>query len=141
MRCDQLDGLLSLVAELKEEVERLRSIRECERELDWWSNTLAPLKQQQQMEAPREEGNPSTSCYQAKGGDLRDGGGWKQVPTQGGRKILSRPPSPSMVSLHNRFGTLEILSEEEKEEGNETNKEEDQGPPRQGHSRPGFKSL
>ena len=34
--CDQLDDLLSLVAELKEEVERLRSIRECERELDWW---------------------------------------------------------------------------------------------------------
>ena len=35
VRCDQLDDLLSLVAELKEEVERLRSIRECEREIDW----------------------------------------------------------------------------------------------------------
>ena len=44
VRCNQPDDLLSLVVELKEEVERLRSIRECERELDWWSNTLAPLK-------------------------------------------------------------------------------------------------
>ncbi|XP_074667595.1 uncharacterized protein LOC141917867 [Strix aluco] len=140
VRCDQLDDLLSLVVELKEEVERLRSIRECEREIDWWSNTLAPLKQQEQMEAPNEVGNPSSSCYQAEGGDLRDGGGWKQVPAQGGRKILSRPPSPSMVSLHNRFGALELLSEEEKEEESETNKEEDPGPPRPGHSRPGIKT-
>ena len=31
-----------------------------------------------------------------------------------------------MVSLHNRFGALELLNEEEEEE-NETNKEEDQG--------------
>ena len=139
VRCDQLDDLLSLVEELKEEVERLRSIRECEREIDWWSNTLAPLKQQEQMEAPNEAGNPSSSCYQAEGGDLRDGGDWKQVPTQGGRKTLSRPPSPSMVSLHNRFGALEPLKEE-KEEENEKNKEEDQGPPRMGHSRPRTKT-
>ena len=34
-RCDQVDDLLSLVAELKEEVERLRSIKECEREIGW----------------------------------------------------------------------------------------------------------
>jgi len=33
--CDQVDGLLSLVAVLKEEVERLSSIRECKREIDW----------------------------------------------------------------------------------------------------------
>ena len=117
VRCDQLDELLSLVAELREEVERLRCIRECEREIDWWSSTLAPMKQQEQMEAPNKAGNPSSSCYQAEGGDLRDGGGWKQVPAQGGRKILSRPPSPSMVSLHNKFGALELLNEVEKEEG------------------------
>ena len=75
MRCDQLDDLLSLVAELKEEVERLRSIRECKRQIDWWSSTSAPLKQQEQMEAPEEAGDPSSSCYQAEAGDLRDGGG------------------------------------------------------------------
>ena len=93
------------------------------------------MKQQEQMEAPNEAVNPSPSCYQAEGGNLRDEGGWKQVPTQGGRKIPSLPPLPSMMSLHNRFGALELLSEEEKEEGKETNKEEDQGPPRPGHSR------
>jgi len=30
--CDQLNDLLSLVTDLKEEVEKLRSIRECEKE-------------------------------------------------------------------------------------------------------------
>ena len=45
--CDQVNDLLSLVAELKEEVERLRSIRECEREIDWWSRTLLSLKPRQ----------------------------------------------------------------------------------------------
>jgi len=34
VRCDQVDDLLSLVAALKEEVEMLRSIRECKREID-----------------------------------------------------------------------------------------------------------
>ena len=56
--CDQLDDLISLVVELREEVERLRSIRDCEREIDWWSSTLAPIKQQEQMEAPSEAGDP-----------------------------------------------------------------------------------
>jgi len=32
--CDQVNDLLSLVVELKEEVESLRSIRECESEID-----------------------------------------------------------------------------------------------------------
>jgi len=34
VRCEQVNDLLSMVAELKEKVERLRSIRECEREID-----------------------------------------------------------------------------------------------------------
>ena len=41
VRCDQLNDLLSLVVDLKEEVERLRSIKECEREIDWWCQTLS----------------------------------------------------------------------------------------------------
>ena len=40
VRCDQLNDLLSLVVGLKEEVERLRSIRECEKEIDWWCQSL-----------------------------------------------------------------------------------------------------
>ena len=34
VRCDQGDDLLNLETEFKEEVERLRSIRECEKEVD-----------------------------------------------------------------------------------------------------------
>ena len=40
VRCEQVDELLSLVVELREEVERLRTIRECEWEIDWWSDSL-----------------------------------------------------------------------------------------------------
>ena len=45
VRCEQVDDLVSLVAELKEEVERLRAIGECEQEIDWWSNSLPSLKE------------------------------------------------------------------------------------------------
>lgn len=34
-----MDALLSKVMKLKEEVERLRSMRDCEQEIDWWSNS------------------------------------------------------------------------------------------------------
>ena len=39
VRCEQVDELLSLVVELREEVERLRTIRECEWEIDCWSDS------------------------------------------------------------------------------------------------------
>ncbi|KAK4813831.1 hypothetical protein QYF61_001835 [Mycteria americana] len=42
VRCDQVDDLLCMVAELQEEVERLRSIREAEKEIDWWCHALPP---------------------------------------------------------------------------------------------------
>lgn len=38
-RCDQVDILLCMVAELWEELEGLRSMRESEEEIDWWSCT------------------------------------------------------------------------------------------------------
>ena len=53
VRCEQVDGLVSLVAELKEEVERLRAIRECEQEIDWWSNSLPGLKERHWGETPQ----------------------------------------------------------------------------------------
>lgn len=37
MWCEQVNYLLCLVAELKQEVHRLRSITENKREIDWWS--------------------------------------------------------------------------------------------------------
>ncbi|XP_040976770.1 maestro heat-like repeat-containing protein family member 7 [Aquila chrysaetos chrysaetos] len=44
VRCDRVDDLLGLVGELKEEAERLRSIREREREIDWYG-ALEPEEQ------------------------------------------------------------------------------------------------
>jgi len=84
VRCEQVNDLLSLVAELKEEVERLRSIRERERETDLWSRTLPSLRQWQQEAAPQKAENPQPSCHRAERGRLRDGGEWKRVPARGG---------------------------------------------------------
>jgi len=85
VRCHQVNDLLSLVAELKEEVERLRNIRECEREIDWWSRTLPSVRPRQQEAALQEAEDPLPSFPKAEGGDLRDRGGWKWVPAQGNR--------------------------------------------------------
>ena len=48
---DQVNDLLSLVVDLKEEVERLRNIRECERKIDWWCQSLRALRSRQPAEA------------------------------------------------------------------------------------------
>jgi len=63
VRCDQVNDLLSLVAELKEEGEMLRSNRECDREVDWWSRTLPSLRPRQQEATPREAENPLPSAF------------------------------------------------------------------------------
>ena len=39
VRCEQVDELFSLVVELREEADRLRTIRECEREINWCSDS------------------------------------------------------------------------------------------------------
>jgi len=99
VRCDQVNDLLSLVAELKEKVERLRSIRDCEREIDWWSPSLPSLSPRQQEAAPQEAEDPLPSCHQGEREDLRDKGEWKQVPAQDSRRIPSWPPSPPQLPL------------------------------------------
>jgi len=75
-------------------VERLRSLRECEREIDWWSHTLPPLRPRQQIETSQETEDPLLSCHQAEGGDLRDGG-------NGNRSVLwaEDEPAPSLPQL------------------------------------------
>ncbi|KAK4808483.1 hypothetical protein QYF61_005800, partial [Mycteria americana] len=114
-QCNQVDDLLSLVAELKEEVERLRSIRECEREIDWWSHTLPSLRLRQQVEAPQEAEDPLPSCHQAEGRGPRRQGERKQVPARGGR-WTPRPPSPSQLPLHNRYGALDLEGQANEDE-------------------------
>lgn len=102
VRCDQVNDLLCLVAELKEEVERLRSIRESEEEIDWWGQTLLNPKGVQQ-----EMAKPCPSCHKADRTDLIDGGEWKQVPDRRGKRTLSQTPSPPLVPLTNRYEALD----------------------------------
>ncbi|KFO98751.1 hypothetical protein N300_01915, partial [Calypte anna] len=102
VRCEQVNDLLCLVAELKEDVERLRSIRDSESEIDWWSCTLSNPKEVQE-----EMGKPSLFCHQAVGANQVDGGEWKQVPHWRGKRIPSQPPPTPQVPLKNRHEALD----------------------------------
>ncbi|XP_068521222.1 uncharacterized protein [Anas acuta] len=108
VRCEQVDDLIRMVAELKEEVERLRAIRECEREIDWWSNSLQGLKERYQDETPQMGVDPLPCHHRAEGGDLGVEGEWRQVPARHGRRCPPLPAPPSRVPLQNRFEALEI---------------------------------
>lgn len=55
-RCDQVDDLLSLVANLQEEAERLKSIREFEKEVDQWKHPLLFQTQEQPPEKNKIKG-------------------------------------------------------------------------------------
>ncbi|KAJ7395043.1 hypothetical protein BTVI_158782 [Pitangus sulphuratus] len=94
--------------EFKEEVERLRSIKESEREIDWWSrsHTLSTPK-----EVQKESEKPCPSCHQADGKDQVDGGEGKQESGQRSKRIPSQPPSPSKVPLKNRYEGLDPESQ------------------------------
>ncbi|GAB0209404.1 sodium- and chloride-dependent neutral and basic amino acid transporter B(0+)-like [Grus japonensis] len=48
-RCDQVDVLLCLMSELQEEMGKLRSIRQSEKEIDQWSCALPSLVQTSQL--------------------------------------------------------------------------------------------
>ncbi|GAB0208393.1 hypothetical protein GRJ2_003305000 [Grus japonensis] len=111
VRCDQADDLLSLVAELREEVERLRSIREAEKEIDWWSQALPSLRQKQGQltDQNQGEGDPVSSPCQAEGSSLKGRSEWKQVPARRGRRTFSSlPTSPSHVPLYNMYQALAV---------------------------------
>ncbi|KAJ7408939.1 hypothetical protein WISP_117558 [Willisornis vidua] len=84
MRCEEVNDLLCLMAELKEEVERLRSIRESEKEIDWWSHILSTPKKAQQ-----EVVKPCPSYHQADRADQMDGEEWNQVPGRREHLVLS----------------------------------------------------
>ena len=100
-------GLVCLVAELKEEVERLRAIRECEQEIDWGSNSLPGLKERHQGETPQTVVDPLLCRCWAEGGD-HGAGEWRQVPARHRRQTRALPAPPPQVPLHNRFEALEL---------------------------------
>ena len=58
VRCEQVDELLSLVVEHKEQVQRLRTIRECEWETDWQSDSLACRREGCQRDNLQKSGCP-----------------------------------------------------------------------------------
>jgi len=74
VRCAQLDYLLGLVTDLRDEVDSLRNIRESEREIDWWSHALTSPKPEQGQ--PPEKGchqrDPVSSSHQDVGRDLKE---------------------------------------------------------------------
>ncbi|KFP04718.1 hypothetical protein N300_13098, partial [Calypte anna] len=111
VRCEQVNDLLSMVAELKEEVERLRSIRDSEREIDWWSHTLSTALEMQQDTV-----KPCPS-YQAADADQVDRGEWKQIPHRKGKRILPQPPPSPQVPIENRYEALD--PEDQEEDGQE----------------------
>lgn len=49
-RYDQVDDLPSLIAEIQDKLERLRSIRKSERDIDWCDHALPSLRQEHPTE-------------------------------------------------------------------------------------------
>ncbi|RMC20428.1 hypothetical protein DUI87_01280 [Hirundo rustica rustica] len=103
LQCEQVSDLLSLVAELREEVERLRSIRESEMEIDWWSSAIPSLREASDCES--EDLHASRS--QVIEGHPINEEEWKWVPAWGdNNKNFS--PSLSQVPLQNRYEVLDL---------------------------------
>lgn len=84
---------LSLVAELQDKLEMLRSIREAEQEIGGWSQSLPSLRQKR--EHPSENTQVSSPC-KAEGSSLNERRGWRQLHTWGGRQTPSLSTLPSM---------------------------------------------
>ncbi|PKU29756.1 death-associated protein 1 [Limosa lapponica baueri] len=101
---EQVNGLLSLVVELKEEVERLRTIRECEREIDWWTHSL---RVREHVEASHTLEDPPPTSHLAVEGDLEKEGKWKQVPARRSRQIPSLLLPPPELPLQNQYRILQ----------------------------------
>ena len=61
VRCNQVGDLLSLVVQLKGEVEGLRTIRECEKETGWWSHSAVTETNTAHGHLRRRGGSPTCS--------------------------------------------------------------------------------
>lgn len=110
MRCEQVACLLSVVVNLKEKVQRLRSIRKCKQEIDCWSNTVE-LARKTLGWYPPVVVDPLPCCCWVEGDNLREEEDWKWDPAQNHRQPPSWPTSVPQVPLHNRFEALELEGE------------------------------
>lgn len=75
-RCAQVEELLRLLAELREEVGRQKSIRESENKINWWGRALLSLRQAPQPATAtvQETKDSLPLCHQIEGWDLKDRG-------------------------------------------------------------------
>ena len=105
VRCEQVDELLSLVVEHKKQVQRLRTIRKCEWETDWQSDSLACRREGCQRDTSRRVVVP-LPCHSQT--DLTDES-WKS-PNLPSRELCLPTPRPQL-RLSNRFEMLEIEGE------------------------------
>jgi len=103
-----VEDLPSLVVELKEEVEGLRSIRDCGKGIGRWSCARPSLQEGCGGDAFQAVGDHLLSRSQVGTGDLKDSEGWKQVPARGNKRTAPQPVPPSQVPLHNRYEALEL---------------------------------
>ncbi|KAJ7409571.1 hypothetical protein BTVI_56097 [Pitangus sulphuratus] len=108
VRCEQVNDLLCFVSEPKEEVERLRSIRESERELRLVKSY--PFNPKRSPAGDGEALHLLPSCRWKRPSRW---GEWKQVPDRRCKGILSQAPSPLMVPLKNRYEVLDPDSQAE----------------------------
>lgn len=114
-----MDNLLSQVAELPGEVERLRSIAASERLIDWWSQALASMRQEQPPEKKQDQGN-TLSILQQGGSSYKERSKWSVVHAWGTSKIiLHLPYSPSEVRLHKNYEPL-YMEDQPKDEEDES---------------------
>ncbi|XP_010727023.1 F-box/LRR-repeat protein 3 isoform X2 [Meleagris gallopavo] len=108
LRCEQVDELLSVVMELRKEVQRLRTIRDCEKETDWWCDSL---RERSRDCNPQTVVDPLPCHGQTKRANLRREEEWQQVPAQRRRQCPFRPTSVPQVPLCNRVEALKLEDE------------------------------
>ncbi|KFV15623.1 hypothetical protein N340_04099, partial [Tauraco erythrolophus] len=109
VRCDQVYDLFIMVAELKEEVERLRSVKEPEK--DRWCRALPDLKQNQEdpEKATQNKGHSDSSPCMAEDSKSKMSHKSMEVCARDNRQPpCSLPTSAPQVPLQNRDEALEV---------------------------------
>lgn len=102
-----VEALLHLVTELQEEVNRLRSIWESKREIDYWSHPLPSQKQIQQVKGTYSMEDSLISLHLTECIELKDKGQWQQVHVWHSRHLPSGTFPPSHVPVCNRYEALQ----------------------------------
>lgn len=101
----------ALVCFPRDEVERLRGIRDSKEEIHQLHCALAFLRQEQRPERNPDQERRVTSPCQAEGGRSEGRGKWRQVLARRNGQKLSLCTSLSQVPLYNRYEALDVVGE------------------------------